>query len=77
LRFSTRATVLWYFAAERLKKRLKRVKNQPSERSIQTVSRSLGASCGRSSNAASAGERVSELNAEIIVEIAIVSENWR
>jgi hypothetical protein len=75
LRFSTRATVLWYFAAERLKNRLKRVKNQPNERSIQRVSRSFGASCERSSSAASAGDSVSELNAEITVEMAMVSEN--
>jgi len=48
--------------------RLKRVKNQPNERSIQRVSRSFGASCERSSSAASAGASVSELNAELTVE---------
>ena len=39
------------------------------------VSQSCFASRGRSSNALSAGERVSELNAEITVLIAIVTAN--
>jgi hypothetical protein len=33
--------------------------------------------CGLSSRAASAGDRVSELNAEMMVEMAMVSANWR
>ena len=33
--------------------------------------------CGFSSTAASAGDKVRELNAEITVEMAIVSANWR
>ncbi len=41
------------------------------------VSTSFGAPCAFSSSAASAGESVSELIAEITVEIAIVSANWR
>ncbi len=41
------------------------------------VSRSFGSPWPLSSVAASAGESVSELNAEITVEIAIVSANWR
>ena len=41
------------------------------------VGRSSGAPRGRSSTAASAGESVSELNAEMSVEKAIVSANWR
>ena len=39
------------------------------------VSRSFGASCGLSRMALSAGDRVSELNAEITVEIAMVTAN--
>jgi hypothetical protein len=38
---------------------------------------SFGASCDFSSNAASAGDSVSELMAEITVEIAMVSANCR
>gem|GEM_PF-6624461 len=39
------------------------------------VKASFGASCSRRSLAASAGDRVSELTAEITVEIAIVTAN--
>ena len=39
--------------------------------------RSGAAPCGLSSTAASAGDSVSELNAEMAVLIAIVSANWR
>ena len=39
------------------------------------VSQSFGASRGRSSSALSAGDSVSELNAEITVLIAIVTAN--
>ena len=41
------------------------------------VSASFGASWPFSSNAARAGDKVSELIAEITVEMAIVSANWR
>ena len=44
---------------------------------MKRVSASLGASWPRSSRAASAGDSVSELIAEITVEIAIVTANWR
>ena len=54
---------------------LKRRKNQPSAASMPRVRRSFLAACGRSSSAASAGERVSELNAEITVATAMVSAN--
>jgi hypothetical protein len=37
----------------------------------------LGASWRRSSSAESAGDSVSELMAEITVEMAMVSANWR
>ena len=40
------------------------------------VSASGFAPCGLSSTAASAGDSVSELNAEITVEMAMVSANW-
>ena len=39
------------------------------------VSQSFGASCGRSRIALSAGDKVSELTAEITVLIAIVTAN--
>ncbi len=39
------------------------------------VSRSFGASCERSRMALSAGDRVSELKAEITVEMAMVTAN--
>ncbi len=45
--------------------------------SMPRVSASLGASWLFSSKAASAGDSVSELNAEITVEMAMVSANWR
>jgi hypothetical protein len=50
-------------------------KNPPNSVSIPRVSQSLGASCGRNSRALSAGDRVSELKAEITVLIAIVTAN--
>ncbi|MNF09337.1 hypothetical protein D3C80_2099770 [compost metagenome] len=46
-------------------------------RSIHLERRSFGAPFAFSSMAARAGDRVSELNAEITVEIAMVSANWR
>ena len=54
---------------------LKRRKNPPKTRSMPRVSASGRAPCGLSSSAASAGLSVSELIAEITVEIAIVSAN--
>ena len=42
---------------------------------MMRVGRSFSASCGRSSLAASAGDRVSELIAEITVEMAMVTAN--
>jgi hypothetical protein len=53
------------------------LKIPPSRRSSSRVSRSGGAPCGRSRMALSAGERVSELNAEMTVEKAIVRANCR
>ena len=57
--------------------RLKTRKNGPSSQSMPRVSQSLGASWPFSSIAASAGDKVNELIAEITVDIAIVSANWR
>ena len=59
----------------RVKKRLKPRKNQPNSVSATRCTRSRGAPCGSSNRDASAGLNVSELNAEITVEIAIVSAN--
>ena len=49
----------------------------PNNLSATRCTRSRGASCGRSSREARAGESVSELIAEMTVEMAIVSANWR
>ena len=51
--------------------------SQPKQRLSTRVGRSAGAPRGLSSTAASAGDSVSELNAEISVENAIVSANCR
>src|SRR6478735_10908190 len=75
LRRSTRPTVPTYPLEARAKKRLKGRKNQPSAALRMRVKRSGGASCALSRTADSAGDKVSELNAEITVEIAIVSAN--
>jgi hypothetical protein len=56
---------------------LKRAKKRPNSLSMPRVSASGLASCGLSSTAARAGESVSELNAEITVEMAMVKANWR
>ncbi len=56
---------------------LNRAKKRPNNLSMPRVSASGLAPCGLSSTAASAGDSVSELNAEITVEMAIVSANWR
>ncbi|MNN48809.1 hypothetical protein D3C81_1633080 [compost metagenome] len=47
----------------------------PNSFSRNREKRSLGAWCSLSSTAASAGDRVSELNAEITVEMAMVNAN--
>jgi hypothetical protein len=60
-----------------LKTRLKPRKNQPKLRSRKRVSRSGGAPCGLSRMALSAGDKVSELIAEITVEKAMVRANCR
>ncbi|MNS63059.1 hypothetical protein D3C72_961440 [compost metagenome] len=54
---------------------MKRLKKPPNTRSIQRDSQSLGASWLLSSSADSAGDSVSELNAEMMVEIEMVSAN--
>ena len=59
----------------RPKTALKPRNSQPKILSIHRVSASFGAACDLSSSAASAGERVSELIAEMTVEIAMVSAN--
>jgi len=51
--------------------------SQPNARSMKRVGRSLGASWARRRRAASAGLSVSELKAEITVEMAMVSANCR
>ena len=53
------------------------LKNHPSNPSIIRWNGSFCAPRGLRSNAARAGESVSELSAEIAVETAIVSANWR
>ena len=55
---------------------LKRAKKRPNTLSMPRVSASGCAPCGLSSTAASAGDSVSELNAEMTVEMAMVSANW-
>ncbi len=49
----------------------------PRSLSRNTEKRSFGSWWPLSRTAASAGDRVSELNAEITVEIAMVRANWR
>lgn len=70
-----RETAPWYLCELLLKKRLNGRNNQPNKRSINRDGPSFGASCGLSSMAASAGDRVSELIAEITVEMAMVTAN--
>ena len=53
------------------------LKNQPSNPSIIRWNESFCAPRGLRSSAARAGESVSELSAEIAVETAMVSANWR
>ena len=56
---------------------LKSRKNQPRRKSRPRVSQSRPSPFLRSKSAASAGDRVSELNALIRVETAMVTANWR
>ena len=64
---------LWLYESERRRNiPLKARKNRPNTRSITRVSLSFGAEAGRRINAAKAGESVSELKADITVEMAIV-----
>jgi hypothetical protein len=65
----------WYSDELRLKKRLNGWNTQPNARSMKRDSASLGAPCACSNLAASAGESVSELIAEITVEMAMVTAN--
>ncbi|MNY62120.1 hypothetical protein D3C86_1988870 [compost metagenome] len=57
------------------KKRLNGVKSQPRQAAISLSNLSFGAPWGTSSLAARAGERVSELIAEMTVEMAMVTAN--
>ena len=75
MRLSKPVTPRPYSSLLRWKKLLNQRKKRPNSRSITRITASLGASCGRSRMAASAGDRVSELMAEITVEIAIVAAN--
>ena len=64
-----------YLLPAHAKIRLNGWKNQPSDFSMTRANQSLGAPCPWSNTAHSAGESVSELNAEITVEIAMVMAN--
>ncbi len=72
---NTPATAAEYSCPDQVKTRLKGRKNQPNSRSMPEASQSFLASCGLSNTAHRAGERVSELKAEITVEIAMVMAN--
>ena len=72
-----RATPPEYRSEARAKPRLNGLNSQPNRVSITRPSQSFFAPCGLSRIAASAGDRVSELIAEITVEIAMVSANCR
>jgi hypothetical protein len=74
---ATSATRNAYECETRSNKRLNAAKGLPSTRSMSRWNRSAGTCFGRSSNAASAGDSVNELNVEMIVEAAIVTANWR
>ena len=52
-------------------------RTDPNSVFMTRVSASGFAPCGFNKTAASAGDRVRELNAEITVEMAMVSANWR
>src|SRR5579871_5525286 len=72
---NTDATPPEYLSPDQANKRLKGRKNQPNAFSIERANQSLGAPCSLSNTAQSAGERVSELIAEMTVEIAMVIAN--
>src|SRR3954466_5015725 len=57
--------------------RLNPQKNQPNSRLNARVNRSWRTFFGLSNTAHRAGQSVRELSVEIVVEIAIVSANWR
>src|SRR5206468_12969931 len=69
LRFRTPCTPPSYLCDALPKPRLNVLKKRPKTKSMPRVRRSLGAWCGCSSTADSAGARVSEQNAEITVEM--------
>src|SRR5580698_377657 len=70
-----RATPLEYLREAHSKKRLKGLKIQPKARSMPRVRASLGSEWPFSRRALRAGESVSELKADMTVEIAIVIAN--
>ena len=70
-----RRTQAVYVRDAQSKNRLNGRNSQPNRNSITLVTASFFASCPRSSSAESAGESVSELNAEMTVLIAIVTAN--
>src|SRR5437660_7483009 len=72
-----RATVLPYAFDAQENVLLNPLKNHPSNPSIIRWNKSFFAPRGLRSRAASAGDSVSELSAEIAVETAMVSANWR
>src|SRR5437879_12382960 len=72
-----RPTVLPYAFEAQENVLLNPLKNHPSNPSIIRWNKSFFAPRGFRSRAARAGDRVSELSAEIAVETAMVSANWR
>ena len=66
-----------YASVPRANARLNGRSSQPKAASMPRCSRSFGAPCYLSSSADSAGDRVSELTAEMTVLMAIVSANCR
>src|SRR5947207_14272640 len=72
-----RPTVLPYAFEAQENVLLNPLKNQPSNPSIIRWNKSLFEPRGLRSRAARAGDRVSEWSAEITVETAMVSANWR
>src|SRR5690349_18779128 len=72
-----RPTVLPYAFEAQENVLLNPLKNHPSNPSIIRWNKSFFALRGLRSSAARAGESVSELSAEIAVETAMVSANWR
>src|SRR5437879_13312954 len=72
-----RPTVLPYAFEAQENVLLNPLNNHPSNPSIIRWNKSFFAPRGLRSRAASAGDSVSELSAEIAVETAMVSANWR